>query len=98
LWNFTEQGIKSFKDCLRTIVIFKGNVERRGNKYRGTFYPAAHYDAMSLIEDDDDDSVKECVLEAEKQGNVRSTTLKPISDEEGKIFENTVQELYRIIK
>ena len=53
---------------------------------------------MSLIEDDDDDSVKECVLEAEKQGNVRSTTLKPISDEEGKIFENTVQELYRIIK
>ena len=63
-------------------------MERRGNPYHGTFYPAGQYDAMSLIEADDDNSVKECVLEAEKHGNVRSTTLKPISQEEGKEFED----------
>jgi uncharacterized protein with GYD domain len=72
-------------------------VERRGDRYHGTFYPAAHYDAVSLIQADDDNSVRECVLEAEKDGNVHSTTLKPISQEEGKEFENTVHELFRII-
>jgi len=96
LWNFTEQGIKSLKDCLHSIVIFKAHVERRGNPYNGTFYPAGQYDAVSLIQADDDNSVRECVLEAEKDGNVRSTTLKPISQEEGKEFENTVHELFRV--
>ena len=61
------------------------------------FYPAGQYDAVSLIQADDDNSVRECVLEAEKDGNVRSTTLKPISQEEGKEFENTIHELFRII-
>ena len=72
-------------------------MERRGNPYNGTFYPAGQYDAVSLIQADDDNSVKECVLEAEKDGNVRSTTIKPISQEEGKEFENTIHELFRII-
>ncbi|HJS64676.1 MAG TPA: GYD domain-containing protein [Nitrososphaeraceae archaeon] len=97
LWNFTEQGIKSLKDCLRNIVIFKTNVERRGHPYHGTFYPAGQYDAASLIEADDDNAVKECVLQAEEQVNVRSTTLKPISKEEGLEFEDTIRELFRVI-
>jgi uncharacterized protein with GYD domain len=96
LWNFTEQGIKRVNDCLRSVVIFKANVKRRGDKYHGTFYPAAHYDAMSLIQADNDNSVKECVSEAEREGNVQATTLKPISQEEGKEFEATVHELFRI--
>lgn len=97
LWNFTEQGIKSLKDCLQSIVIFKANVERRGHPYHGTFYPSGQYDAASLIEADEDNAVKECVLQAEEQGNLRSTTLKPISKEEGKDFEDTVRELFRVI-
>jgi uncharacterized protein with GYD domain len=97
LWNFTEQGLKSLKDSLHSILIFKGNVERRGHPYHGTFYPAGQYDAASLIEADDDNAVKECVLQAEEHGNVRSTTLKPISQEEGKKFEHTIRELFRVI-
>jgi uncharacterized protein with GYD domain len=95
LWNFTEQGIKSLKDCLHSIVIFKANVERRGHPYHGTFYPAGQYDAASLIQADDDNSVGECVRQAEEDGNVLATTLKPISQEEGKEFEHTIQELMR---
>ena len=95
LWNFTEQGIKSLKDCLHSIVIFKGNVERRGHSYHGTFSPAGQYDAASLIHADDDNSVRECVRQAEEHDNVRATTLKPISQEEGKEFEYTIQELMR---
>jgi uncharacterized protein with GYD domain len=97
LWKFTEQGIKNLKDCLHSIVIFKAHVERRGHPYRGTFYPAGEYDAASLIEADDDNTVKECIKQAEEHGNIRSTTIKPISQEEGKEFEHTVHELFRII-
>jgi uncharacterized protein with GYD domain len=93
LWNFTEQGIKSFNDCLHSVLIFKANVERRGNPYHGTFYPAGQYDAMSLIQADDDNSVRECVLEAEKQGNVSSATLKPVTREEGVKFAETIKDL-----
>ena len=93
LWNFTEEGIESFKDCLHSILIFKANVERRGNPYHDTFFPAGHYDAMSLIEADDDNSVRECVLEAEKQGNVSSITLKPVAREDGMKFAETIKDL-----
>ena len=97
LWKFTEQEIKNLKDCLHSILIFKAHVERRGHAYHGTFSPAGKYDAASLIQADDDNSVKECVLEAEKPGNVHSITLKAISQEEGKEFENTVHDLFRVI-
>jgi uncharacterized protein with GYD domain len=93
LWNFTEQGIKSLNDCFHSILIFKANVERRGNPYHGTFYPAGKYDAMSLIQADDDNSVRECMLEAERQGNVRSTTLKNITREEAMKFAETIEDL-----
>jgi hypothetical protein len=54
------------------------------------------YEAASLIQADDDNTVKECI-QAEEHGNVHSTTLKPISLEEGQEFEQTVHELFRII-
>lgn len=95
LWNFTEQGLKNLKDCLHSIAIFKAQVERRGHPYHGTFYPAGQHDAASLIEADNDNTVKECVLQAEEHGNVRATTLKPINQEEFKEFEHIIQELKR---
>jgi uncharacterized protein with GYD domain len=73
------------------------NVERRGHPYHGIIYPAGQCDAASLIQADDDNTVKECIRQAEEHGNVHSTTLKPISLEEGQEFEQTVHELFRII-
>src|SRR5215208_4614969 len=78
LWNFTEQGIKSLKDCLQSIEIFESYVRRFGN-YHDTFYPLGQYDAISLIEVDDEKDVRYCLLQAEKEGNVRSTTLKSMT-------------------
>ena len=82
LWNFTEQGIKNLKDCVHSIEIFKGYTERRGNPYHGTYYSFGHYDAVSLVQSDDDNTVRYDLLQAEKQGNIRSTTLKSITHEE----------------
>lgn len=81
LWNFTEQGIKSLKDCLQSIEIFEAYVRRFGN-YHDTFYPLGQYDAISLVEVDDDKDVRYCLLQAEKKGNVRSTTLKSMTHKE----------------
>jgi uncharacterized protein with GYD domain len=85
LWNFTEQGIKNLKDCLKSIHIFGGYVERRygAERYHGTFFSFfGQYDAVSLVEYEDEPAIRQDLLRAEKQGNVRSTTLKCISDEE----------------
>ena len=45
LWNFADQGIKSLKDCLQSIEIFKGYTKRRGNPFHGTYYS---FDSMTL--------------------------------------------------
>ena len=82
LWNFTEQGVKNLKDCINSIEIFKAFTERRGDPYHGTFYSFGQYDAVSLVESDDDKSVRFDLLQAQQHGNIRSTTLKCITHEE----------------
>ena len=89
LWNFTEQGIKSLKDCLQSIEIFESYVRRFGN-YHNTFYPLGQYDAVSLVEVDDDKDVRYCLLQAEKHGNIRSITLKSMTHEEVIKFAETI--------
>ena len=56
-------------------------MERMGNQYHGTFYSFGLYDAVSLVEGSDND-VRYSLLQAEKQGNLRLTTLSSISHEE----------------
>lgn len=90
LWNFTEQGIKNLKDSLHSIEIFRGYTERRGNSYHGSFFSFGQYDGVSLVESDDDNTVRYDLSQAEKQGNVRSTTLKSITLEEAIKLAETI--------
>lgn len=83
LWNFTDQGIKNLKECIHSIEIFKGYIERMGNKYHGTYYSFGQYDAVSLV-DSDDHGVRFALNQAETLGNLRSTTLWSLTDEEAK--------------
>lgn len=90
LWNFTEQGIKDLKSCLKSIEIFKAYTERKGNPYHGSFYSFGPYDAVSIVEDNDDNSVRYDLLQAEKQGYIRSTTLKSITLEDASRLAETI--------
>ena len=90
LWNFTEQGIKSLKDCIQSIEIFKTYIQRTANTYHHTFYSLGQYDAISLVESEDDKSLRFCLLQAEKPGNIRSTTLKSITHEEDTKLAETI--------
>jgi uncharacterized protein with GYD domain len=82
--------MKSLKDCLQSVEVFKGYVERRGNPYHGTFYSFGQFDAVSLVESDDDNTVRYDLLQAEKQGNLRSITLKSITHEEALKLAETI--------
>jgi uncharacterized protein with GYD domain len=93
LWNFTEQGVKNLKNCIKSIEIFKAYMERMGNPYHGTFYPFGQYDAISLVETDNDNDVRYSLLQAEKQGNLRSMTFRCITHEEAiKLAESSNEE------
>jgi uncharacterized protein with GYD domain len=85
LWNFTDQGIKNRKDSLQSLEIFKGYTERMGRRFHGTYYSFGLYNAVSLVEADAND-VRYALLQAEKQGNVRGTTLKAITHEEALVL------------
>ena len=92
LWNFTEQGVKSLKDSLHSIEVFKAYIERQhgAEAYHGSFYSFGRYDAVSLVESDDDNNVRYSLLKAEKDGNIRSTTLKSITLEEAIKLAETI--------
>jgi uncharacterized protein with GYD domain len=90
LWIFTDEGTKNLKGVIDGIEIFKANTEARGNPYHGTFYSFGQYGAISLVEADNDFEVREDLLKAEKQGSLRSTTLKTITHEEAIKLANSI--------
>lgn len=91
LWNFTEEGAKNLKSVIDGIEIFKHNTERRGNPYHGTFYSfGQRADAVSKVEAENDFEVREDLLKAEKQGSLRSATLKSITHEEAIELANSI--------
>ena len=90
MWSFTEEGTKNLKGVIDGIEIFKANTEARGNPYHGTFYCFGLYGAISHVQADNDFEVREDLLKAEKQGSLRSTTLKTITHEEAMKLANSI--------
>jgi uncharacterized protein with GYD domain len=92
LWNFTEQGVKSLKNSLQSIGVFIAYIDRQygAGAHRGSFYSFGSYDAISLVEADDDNYIRYSLSIAEKDGNIRSTTLKSITLEEAMKFAETI--------
>ena len=92
LWTFTEQGVKSLKDSLHSLEVFKAYIERQhgADAHHGSFYSFGRYDAVSLVESDDDNYVRFSLSIAQKDGNIRSTTLKSITLEEAIKLAETI--------
>jgi uncharacterized protein with GYD domain len=84
LASFTEQGIKNVKDSPKRADAFKEAAKKSGATVKEMFWTLGQYDVVTIVEAPDDATITAIGLNAGKQGNVRTQTLRAFSEAEMK--------------
>ena len=87
LWNWTEQGLRNFKESPSRVEAFRKLVEKNGGKLLQFLYTLGKYDGAALVEAPSDEAFMKIALVLGSLGNVRTTTLKAwTAAEAAKVF------------
>ena len=87
LLNWTEQGIKNFKDSTKRASAARDAMQKAGVTLRDIYWTIGAYDIVCLFEASDDESLAAALLKLGSGGNVRTTTMRAYSQTE---FEGIV--------
>lgn len=82
LINWTEQGIKNFRDTAQRAEEFSKLVESSGGKVRELLWTVGEYDLVSVADFPDEEAGVAALLRLGSAGNVRSTTMRAFSASE----------------
>ncbi len=82
LINWTDQGIKNFRDTTQRAQDFSGLVESVGGRVRELLWTVGEYDIVCIAEFPDDEAGVAALLQVGSAGNVRSTTMRAFNAEE----------------
>jgi uncharacterized protein with GYD domain len=81
LIQWTDQGIRNFKDTTRRADAAKREAERIGGRFT-IYWTFGKYDAVCILEAPNDEAAMEFGLRIGSLGNVRTTTLRAFTEEE----------------
>ena len=76
LLNWTDQGIRAYKDTPKRADAFAAAVQKLGAKLVKIYWTVGPYDLVCIIEAPDDETVAKHVLTVAAGGNLRTITLK----------------------
>jgi uncharacterized protein with GYD domain len=82
LLNWTEQGIKDFKDSPGRADAGKEEMAKLGVTLKEIYWTVGQHDLVLLCDSPDDESIAAALLRLGSAGNVRSTTLRAFTREE----------------
>ena len=82
LVNFTQQGIRDFKDSPERAAKFKSMVEKVGVTVKDIYWTMGVHDAVLILEAPDDEAVTAAMLGLGSLGNVRTQTLRAFNSSE----------------
>lgn len=82
LINWTEQGIKNFRESTKRAEDFTKLVEERGGKVRELVWTVGEYDLVSVVEFPDEESGVAVLLQLGSAGSIRSNTMRGFSASE----------------
>ena len=82
LLSFTDKGIQSIKDSTKRAAAAKEVGKKMGVNMREIFWTLGEYDAVCVLEADDEQSLTAFNLAIATQGNVRSKSLRAFSASE----------------
>jgi uncharacterized protein with GYD domain len=82
LINWTEQGIKNFRDTTKRAEDFSRLVSSTGGKVRELLWTVGEYDLVCIAEFPDDETGVAALLQVGSTGNIRSNTLRAFNAED----------------
>ncbi len=84
LVNFTQQGIRDFKDSPDRGAKFNAMAQKAGVTMKDVYWTMGPHDAVLILEAADDESVTAAMLGLGALGNVRTQTLRAFNASEMK--------------
>ena len=82
LLNWTDQGIRNFKDTSKRFSAFNEVAARHGGATKEAYWTIGPYDLVVTVEAPDDASLTAVLLELGALGNVRTTTMRAFNQDE----------------
>jgi uncharacterized protein with GYD domain len=82
LVNWTDQGIKNYRDSVRRAEDYRGLVEKNGGQVRQLVWTLGEYDIVAVTEFPDDATATAVALQTGALGNIRTTTMKAFDAEQ----------------
>jgi uncharacterized protein with GYD domain len=90
LVNWTDQGIKTFRDSVRRAEDYRGLVEKHGGQVRQLVWTLGEYDIVAVTDFPDDETATAVALQTGALGNIRTTTMKAFdADQMSAIIQRT---------
>jgi len=84
LIQYTEQGVKTYKDLPSRLEETRNAGEAVGAKLVAYYLTMGQYDAIVVSEAPDDQTIAKLALAAGGRGNVRTETMRAFTEEEAK--------------
>jgi uncharacterized protein with GYD domain len=82
LINWTDQGIKNFKDTVDRYEAAQEAMGQGGARFKDVYWTIGPYDIVGILEAPDDESATAALLAVGGEGNIRTTTLRAFSASE----------------
>ena len=82
LLNWTDQGIKSFRQSTERAKEFTKLIEASGGKVRELVWTVGKYDLVTIADYPDEESAVAALLQVSAAGNIRSNTMRAFSASE----------------
>lgn len=81
LINWTDQGIRGFKDTLQRARDFTSLVENHDGQVREVLWTVGSYDIVAVVDMPDDETATAVLLQVGALGNVRTQTMRAFDSE-----------------
>jgi uncharacterized protein with GYD domain len=82
LMNWTEQGVKTFKDSVDRSEAARASLAEQGVTLKDVYWTIGPYDLVCILEAPDPESLTAALLALGAQGNLRTTTLRGFTADE----------------
>ena len=82
LIDWTDQGVRNFKDSVDRYEAAESAFEGLGVRFTDIWWTLGTHDIVATVEAPDDEMLAAALLSVAGQGNIRTTTLRAFSREE----------------
>ena len=86
LYRYTDEGMKGIKNAAQIARGWEEEARKRGVAVRALYWLEGDYDAVTIVESDDEDAVMGLILAIGAQGLMRTTSMRGFSIEDVERF------------